>query len=81
MQGLRSRSRTGIVLGLLGILPIETEIEKKKANLLRSTMLITKGLSGKKVISIVIIGIMLDKSIYGFVNDVTIALHKSSLYA
>ena len=80
MQGLQSRSRTDIVLGLLGILPIEAEIEKKKLSFFGQLCRLERNCAAKQLFLLRLSAFMLDKSIYGFVNDIAIALCKFNLF-
>ena len=80
MQGLQSRSRTDIVLGLLGILPIEAEIEKKKLSFFGQLCRLERKCAAKQLFLLRLSAFMLDKSIYGFVNDIAIALCKFNLF-
>ena len=80
MQGLRSRSRTDIVLGLLSILPIEAEIEKRKLSFFGQLCRLERNCAAKQLFLLGLSAFMLDKSIYGFVNDIAIALHKFNFF-
>ena len=80
MQGLQSKSRTDIILGLLGILPIEAEIEKKKLSFFGQLCRLERNCAAKQLFLLRLSAFMLDKSSYGFVNDIAIALRKFNLF-
>ena len=79
-QGLQSRSRTDTVLGLLGILPIEAEIEKKKISFFGQLCRLERNCAAKQLFLLRLSAFMFDKSIYGFVNDIAIALCRFNLF-
>ena len=51
IQGLKSRWRTDIVLGLLGVLPLQTEIDKRKLTFLGQLCPLERDCQQKSIIS------------------------------
>ena len=63
-----------------GILPVEAEIEKMKPFFFGQMCRLERNCAAKQLFLLRLSAFMLDKSIYGFVNDIAIALHKFNLF-
>ena len=70
IQGLRNRSRTDVVLGLVGALPIQAYIEQRKMNLFGQLCRLQRDCAAKKLFLYRLCSFFNDASFQGFVPDI-----------
>ena len=79
VQGLHIRSRTKIVLGLLGAFPIEAELDKRKLTFLGQLCRLESDCASKSIFLLRVCSYQYDLTQLGFIADVVKLLHKYDL--
>ena len=80
IQGLRSRSRTDIVLGLLCALPLAAEIEKVNLVFLGQLCRLERDCTAKRLFLLRLSLFKNGSSDFGFISDVVSLLYKYNIY-
>ena len=80
IQGLKSRSRTDIVLGLICALPLAAEKEKRKLVFFGQLCRLERECTAKRLFLLRLSLFKNGSSDFGFISDVVSLLHNNNIY-